>query len=580
MNRLITLIIGMAIGTALTIAIYHYVSILSLPLYQWLIIASLYILLLTLLIIIVMKKEDGNEYENKSKRVWKYSPAIAVLTGFLLTFYTLLSNMQSGTSTPSLASISTAVVVGLLSTLTTFIGISVWVFVEDISKLRGMMEREYNNVINAFKHEAWNQMTRINSLTDSLKFIAALIKIRKDKPSNKREEAEKEMLQKAVGCLYMNTAAWSAKLVGNENELHRMVWASVMATYFREETYDIHKQSVATNIRNYTYIIIDILRSLCKELDRDMNLYLHYYASCNITPETFLWGGKEANYAEHKERERYNAEFYRSVWQINNAIKRERGSRAVFLRLFNKIEDDKGGRYVCPAFDKNDRIFKFEKSVNFDEALRGAKTIITETITSLRDKVTATEKEATINRFNELILDQYFVKNTNNNTLQIKNGLVLDNLWDKITDFHQIDVDLSASNDKHEGDAGYLYYLFITLWHIQLCSDKKLSSMEPKDVIGLFGENRRIDTKDADDYLLIGLSEERTCVKVDKRDKQDKEKKWLKGKWFLIKAALDNPEKSKTTLLTVYSCADTSGIEAIQNTMIEWSNSWSEARSL
>lgn len=500
-----------------------------------------------LLAMIIYALRQGNrhlgsdESQNESRRmgaawlVWRLAPSVTLYIAILTTFGLFVIKVKEGKS-PDAALIS-ELVSGLLTGISTFIGVSIWAFTEFLSQTQqrisndltatlatneralkeatGQMEKTAREGETNIRRLTWNQQVLLGKLTDAIHLLAPLTRQESGEESPDGE-ARRERLLEALDALYGNTAIWANRIaredltLGSEPSacaVSREVWVRLMQNYYYEEARDHQAKRFATNLRNYPHIIADILEALASELERRNNkgehLALHYYGMHSQDPMGFFVYPTDGTVGESPkgievdhDRDRMAASLYRWAWNLKCSLDGMASGgkpRTDFRRLFlpNRQWAAKDGSIDLPTdinrlrpvpsfplatSDKQLSMNRESLPVDVDSVLANIREMYAKHAGRVRSELAGLKGESpVVVRFEDFLEQCDLLLNAG--TRFEKDHAFWRCLHSKSMLWREFDLLITRSKGNDDHSLGQdLFYLLLTFWQCSIVSNDQLEN--------------------------------------------------------------------------------------------------------
>lgn len=181
---------------------------------------------------------DATKYtQHMAKTAWEVAPAVSITLGFTLVFTTGVQFPPNPTSLPTVSALAEKALTGLMASVTTFIGISIWAFNEAVyassKTLEGITDSLSGNLQRSFDKVSEETRSAIINMQTIGRNLEILPSINPDK-KNYREQ-----ITKSLAALGMTNGQWAEKI--NAEGAYSLVWLKVMENLFSEQAYDLKK---------------------------------------------------------------------------------------------------------------------------------------------------------------------------------------------------------------------------------------------------------------------------------------------------------------------------------------------------
>ena len=219
---------------------------------------------------------------------------------------------------------------------------------EDITKLQKKMDKLSTDINNFSNQLVRIEKTGISTVETCIRFLNEAFRGSVLDPDFWGEVNKKcpAGVQESINSLGANIKAWSGRIKkhsgidknGNPYLTNLTnIWLTYLETYLREEAFDVHRQELVTNGRNYPFMLIATLSTLVDHLADGE--YLHYYATTPVNPKDWYNWPHGRNKPKCYHESNFLSLFHRSLHEFLVWTKRE-GSKLVHSRFILTREDN------------------------------------------------------------------------------------------------------------------------------------------------------------------------------------------------------------------------------------------------
>jgi len=237
-------------------------------------------------------------------------------------------------------------------------------FMNEINKNRSFIARLSNKFENDFKLLEDSSISTIRTCTNFIDnlFNNSMFSFNNwskiSKVSNKQNDI--------INSLGANVKAWSDKILSSlniEEEGNKYItntWLTYFETYFREEAFDVKRNELVTNGRNYPFLLLNTLSTLLDLVPKGK--FLHYYAVTPVVPKDwFNWP-----HGNKRPYQYYEADFlclyHDSLSELLCWAKKD--NKLVHSRFILTEEEPD------PSYKKNIFGWKLDRFKNFEEDIK------------------------------------------------------------------------------------------------------------------------------------------------------------------------------------------------------------------